>query len=87
MSNQDPQEYQNKINIINAGILTLLDKRMRLNLEISKATKKGLIDMNKDYQRDELVKLIEKNQETIIPDDKLIELWGKIVEIPKDIVS
>jgi len=82
-----PQNLQTEIETVDAGILTLLDKRMRLNLEISKAMEKGLIDINKNRQRDELAKLIEQNQETIIPNEKLLEIWGKIIEIPKDIVA
>jgi len=82
-----PQNLQTEIETVDAGILTLLDKRMRLNLEISKAMEKGLIDINKNRERDELAKLIEQNQETIIPNEKLLEIWGKIIEIPKDIVA
>lgn len=82
-----PKNLQTEIETVDAGILTLLDKRMRLNLEISKAMEKGLIDINKNRERDELAKLIEQNQETIIPDEKLLEIWGKIIEIPKDIVA
>jgi len=82
-----PKNLQTEIETVDAGILTLLDKRMRLNLEISKAMEKGLIDINKNRERDELAKLIEQNQETIIPNEKLLEIWGKIIEIPKDIVA
>ncbi len=84
---QDPQNFQNQISTIDAGILALLDKRMKLTLEISEATKKGLIDINQDQEEELLKKLIEQNKNTVIPDEKLLELWGKIVEIPKDIVT
>ena len=79
------KDLQKEIATIDAGILSLLDKRVRLNLKISKAKEKGLIDASEE--RYELAKLIEQNQETVIPDQKLLEIWGKIIEIPKDIVA
>ncbi len=87
MTKNPPKNLQTEIQTIDAGILTLLDKRMRLNLKISKAAEKGLININQNREREELAKLIEQNKETIIPDEKLLEIWGKIIEIPKDIIS
>lgn len=74
-----------QIDKIDAGILSLLDRRMKLAIEISKNKKnnsKAIFDPERE--RVLLNNLIEKNQETIIPDEKILEIWGKIIEISKD---
>ncbi len=74
-----------QIDEIDAGILSLLDKRMRLAIEISKNKQiigKDIFDPERE--RELLANLIERNQETIIPDEKVLEIWGKIIEISKD---
>lgn len=74
-----------KIDKIDAGILSLLDKRMKISLDISAAKKesqKAVFDPSRE--RELLANLIEMNQETIIPDEKVLEIWGKIIEISKD---
>ena len=82
---QDLTTLRKKIDKIDVGILALLDQRMRLAIEISKAKhsiKKSIFDPERE--RALLAKLIEKNKETIIPDEKLLEIWGKIIELSKD---
>ncbi len=82
---QDLTILRAQIDEIDMGILALLDKRMKLAIDIAKAKK----HINKDIfdperERVLLSKLIERNQETIIPDEKLLEIWGKIIELSKD---
>jgi len=74
-----------QIDEIDAGILSLLDKRMKLAIEISrnkKTTQKAIFDPERE--RELLSNLIGMNQETILPDEKVLEIWGKIIEISKN---
>ena len=81
MQNQS-QSIQKKILEVDAGILDLLDKRTRLQKELAKIEKNFF-----RIERQNLAKLIEKKHLTIIPDEKILEIWGKIIEIPKDMVD
>lgn len=82
----DLMQLRDKINKIDAGILALLDKRMKLALEISKTKKsigKEIYDVDRESELFEA--LIEKNKETILPDEKVLEIWGKIIELSRKI--
>ncbi len=81
----DLSVIRKKINKIDAGILDLLDQRMRLAIEVAKAKKTtGLEIFDPERERGLLAKLIEQNKKTLIPDEKLLEIWGKIIEISKE---
>lgn len=74
-----------KIDEIDAGILSLLDKRMKVSLEIAKSKKETRTEIfDPERERELLANLIEMNQETLIPDEKVIEIWGKIIEISRE---
>ena len=83
---QDLTTYRKKIDEIDAGILSLLDKRMKISIKISQTKKtqnKAIFDSSRE--RELLAHLIEMNQETIIPDEKVLEIWGKIIELSREI--
>ncbi len=82
---QSLTQLRTQIDKIDAEILALLDKRMRLSLDIAatkKTTQKEIFDPERE--RVLLGKLIKMNQETIIPDEKVLEIWGKIIEISRE---
>lgn len=82
----DLTQLRGKINEIDAGILALLDKRMKLALEISKTKKSiGKEIYDADREAELFDSLIEKNKETILPDEKVLEIWGKIIELSRKI--
>jgi chorismate mutase len=74
-----------QIDEVDAGILNLLDRRMRLAQSISAAKKKtGKEVFDPERERDLLGKLIEMNQATVVPDERILEIWGKIIELSRD---
>lgn len=82
---QNLTALRTQIDKIDVGILALLDQRMKLAIDIAKAKKsikKSIFDPERE--RILLEKLVERNQETIIPDEKILEIWGKIIELSKD---
>ena len=82
---QDLTILRAQIDEIDVGILALLDRRMKLAIEIARAkknTRKEIFDPERE--RELLAKLIEQNQKTIIPDEKILEIWGKIIELSRD---
>jgi chorismate mutase len=82
---QDLTTLRQKIDKIDAGILSLLDKRMKISIKISetkKVSNKAIFDSSRE--RELLANLIEMNQETIIPDAKVLEIWGKIIELSRE---
>lgn len=81
-------QLRSDINEIDAGILDLLDRRMKLALKISK-TKKSIGKEIYDAEREEelFAALMERNKETILPDEKVLEIWGKIIELSRNMQS
>lgn len=78
------QNARVQINEIDAGILALLDKRLRLSGDISSAKKALGKDIFDPKREEELLNwLKKKNKDTVIPDDKLLEIWGKIIELSR----
>ncbi len=82
------QGKRDRIDEIDAGILVLLDERMRLAsdiAEIKRKTGKDILDLDREAQL--FKKLLAKNkaQESLIPDEKVLEIWGKIIELSKKI--
>lgn len=69
---------ENQMENIDAGILMLVDKRQRL-LQLIIALHPEC-DYRKNTEKEEKI-LLEKNKKTIVPDDKLLEIWGKIIEL------
>jgi len=85
MADQSLQDIRDEIDKIDEGILDLLDKRMKLAIEISKVKKVSSKEIfDPERERELLARLIEMNKETIIPDDKILEIWGKIIELSRE---
>lgn len=63
---------------IDAGILALVDRRKRLMQLIIALHPE--CNYQKNVQQEEKI-LLKKNKKTTVPDDKLLEIWGKIVEL------
>lgn len=83
---QDLTTLRTKISNLDAGILALLDERMRLALEIGSFKEQNNLNVLDKGREEELLEtLVKQNQETIIPDEKLLEIWGKILELSRDL--
>ncbi len=75
-----------RINEIDAGILALLDERMKLAIDIAqikKSTGKDIEDLARETELLEGLKTL--NTDTCMPDEKILEIWGKILELSKKI--
>jgi chorismate mutase len=75
-----------RISKIDAGILSLLDERMRLAIEIArlkKDTGKDIEDLERETQL--LGEILEQNRDTILQDEKVTEIWRAIFKLSKDI--
>lgn len=75
-----------RISTIDAGILSLLDERMRLAIEIAqlkKETGKDIEDLERETQL--LSEVLKQNRETILADEKVAEIWRAIFKLSKDI--
>ena len=75
-----------RIDKIDAGILALIQERMKLASDI--AAIKADIGMEiEDLAREEQLfdKIAKMNEDENIPNEKLLEIWGKIVELSKKI--
>ena len=76
------------IDTLDAGIIDLLDRRMRTALKIIEAKRELGKDVYDKVREDALYELLKKrNETTIIPDEKILEIWGKIVEVSRGIQS
>ncbi|MCK5460416.1 chorismate mutase [Candidatus Gracilibacteria bacterium] len=70
---------------IDDGILVLLDKRMKLAVKIAEVKKKiGKPILDIVREEDLFQKLKDRNKKTILPDEKMLEIWGKIVELSRE---
>ncbi len=75
-----------RISQIDAGILSLLDERMRLAIDIAqlkKETGKDIEDLERETQL--LSEILKQNRETILEDDRVAEIWRAIFKLSKDI--
>jgi len=75
-----------RISTIDAGILSLLDERMRLAIEIAqlkRETGKDIEDLERETQQ--LNEVLKQNRETILADEKVAEIWRAIFKLSKDI--
>ena len=82
----DLESKRQRINTIDAGILSLLDERMRLAIEIAQIkqqTGKDIEDLERETQL--LGEILKQNRETIIADEKVAEIWRAIFTLSKDI--
>ncbi len=82
------QPKRDRIDEIDAGILVLLDERMRLAsdiAEIKQKTGKAILDLDREAQLFEKLLKQNRNKKTLIPDEKVLEIWGKIIELSKKI--
>lgn len=78
-------EKRTRIGEIDAGILTLLDERMKLAIEIAhikQQTGKDIEDLGRETQL--LSELVELNRETIISDNHLKAIWSEILKSSKE---
>lgn len=75
-----------RIDVIDAGILALIQERMQLASQIAQIKSDTGLEIE-DLAREEQLfsKLKKLNEETVIPDEDLLEIWGKIVELSKKI--
>ena len=83
---QDLTQLREQIDQIDANLLALLDKRMKLAIEIAETKKflgKLVLDTSREAELFE--KLKKQNSETILPDEKVLEIWGKIIELSRTI--
>ena len=74
-----------RITQIDAGILALLDERMRLAAEIAgikKTIGKDIEDLSRETQL--LSELIELNRETLLKDNQLNSIWKEILKASKE---
>lgn len=75
-----------RISRIDAGILSLLDERMRLAIEIAQLKKETGRDIEDLERETELLSVIlQHNRDTIIEDQKVAEIWRAIFKLSKDI--
>ena len=83
---QDLTQLREQIDQIDANLLALLDKRMKLAIEIAETKKflgKLVLDTSREAELFE--KLKKQNSETILPDEKVLEILGKIIELSRTI--
>ena len=81
---QDLQSKRQRIDEIDAGILALLQERMQLALEIAeikRQTGKEILDLGREEEL--FQKLIEKNKNSPIPNEEVLLIWGKIIELSR----
>lgn len=89
MTNAQNHQLQNKrdrISKIDAGILALLDERMRLAIEIAQIkqqTGKDIEDLERETQL--LNDILKQNRDTILDDNRVAEIWTAIFKLSKDI--
>ena len=80
------QAKRERINQIDAGILALLDERMKLAVDIARIkqeTGKNIEDLERETLL--LGEILKQNQDTIIDDNRVAEIWRAIFQLSKDI--
>jgi chorismate mutase len=86
---QSPPDLNHKrqrISAIDAGILSLLDERMRLAIEIAqikKETGKNIEDLERETLL--LSEILKQNRDTILQDNQVAAIWQAIFKLSKDI--
>ncbi|HEY5714666.1 MAG TPA: chorismate mutase [Candidatus Gracilibacteria bacterium] len=78
-------DARTKINKIDVGILDLLKKRIRLAQEIGQHKNAHGLDVNDVSRERELLRMLIEANGGDIPDEKLLEIWGKIIELSKTV--
>lgn len=75
-----------RIDQIDAGILALIHERMQLAAEIATIKSQvGLEIEDLDRENELYAKLAMLNENSNVPNEKLLEIWGKIIELSKKI--
>jgi len=75
-----------RIDQIDAGILSLIHERMKLAADIAAIkTEIGMEIEDLEREHELFSKLTALNAESNVPDEKLLEIWGKIVELSKQV--
>jgi len=83
---QDLTALRNQIDQIDDGILALLDQRMDLAKHVAEAKKetgKSILDTEREAQL--LERLKSKVHDKNYSDEKILEIWGKIIELSRDV--
>lgn len=77
---------RDRITQIDAGILSLLDERMKLALEIACLKRETGKDIE-DLERETLLlgEILKKNRDTILEDNQVEAIWRAIFKLSKDI--
>ncbi len=85
-NHQDLDTHRAEIDAIDDGIFILLEKRLHAAKKISKIKKETGKEI-KDPQREVQLfqRLKEKFKNTEYDDEKLLEIWGKIIELSRDV--
>lgn len=79
-------DKRERIDQIDAGILALIHERMQLAAEIATIKSQvGLEIEDLDRENELYAKLATLNQDSNVPNEKLLEIWGKIIELSKKI--
>jgi len=82
------QGKRKRINIIDAGILSLLQERAQLAMEIKQIKRDTGLEIEDLSREQELKNYLQSlNENSALPDEHLIEIWGKIIELSKKIQS
>ena len=85
MTNKSLQDVREEIDKIDAELLKLLNQRMKASLKISKLKKDSGKEVFDPEREDKLIKrLLELNKSTVIPDDQLLEIWAKVLEVSRE---
>lgn len=82
----DLNTKRQRISQIDAGILSLLDERMRLAIDIAhlkKETGKDIEDLERETQL--LGEILKQNRDTILEDERVADIWRAIFKLSKDI--
>ena len=75
-----------RIDEIDAGILVLIHERMKLAEEIAQIkAETGMAIEDLEREQALLSKIAKLNEDSNVPNEKLLEIWGKIVELSKKI--
>lgn len=75
-----------RIDEIDAGILALIHERMKLAADIAQIKEEIGMEIEDLGRENELfAKLQRLNADSNVPDEKLLEIWGKIIELSKKI--
>ncbi len=85
---QDLTKIRVEINQIDAGILELLQERTRLSLEVARIKAdigKPILDEAREAELLQNIKSRIENSELKDQDEHLLQIWGKILDMSRDV--